>query len=1783
MTAMQKRVLYIAFLLLAICNKIVAEDQITISDFNLYPGDTKEVSVVLTNQETYVGFQFDLYLPDGITVESFTANSNRLPDGTTPQMAQQSDGSYRFVAASLERNPIVGNDGTVLFLTVKAADNVVANAYTGYLRNVKISKADGSGIVVAEQSFILTVQNKVWSVIGDINGDWDTDTEMTSTDGVNYTATITYVAAGSYQYKIRANGSWDESYGDQDGFNVSVTVPEDNTGVVITFNAQTKEISNSLLPPVYSITGSGPGLENWSGWLAWAQDADMAKGNDGRYSVTFNDLVAGDYVYKVRVNHDWVVDYGANGVRGGENIVMTVPSDNMPVTIYFDPATKLTTTSVDADSLVVEPYTVLSENNTVLTFYYDNKKAERNGIAIGSYGPGNYEPWYENRTTLTTAVFDESFANDTTLTSTAYWFHECINLTEIKGIEYLKTDKVTDMRNMFYGCSKLTTLDVSHFKTDNVTNMNLMFYYCSGLTSLDVKGFNTENVTDMGSMFNNCSGLTSLDLSSFKTEKVKDMIQMFYQCYNLTTIYSGNSWSTASVTADNGYHMFTDCSALVGGMGTTYNANHVDYTYAHIDGGTANPGYFTPKGGYGQTATPTFTHEGNLVFAHSTTEGATIRYTIDGEAPTETTGLVYNDSIVVTRNCTIRAIAIRENFTPSEVAEYNVDWFKVANVEFAQNGHTITLTTQTDGATIHYTLSNSVAGEQIYTAPLVLDTDCTIEAYATREGYTPSTTTSFVFHADGVTCSNPVFVRNGDSNVIIVTTQTENAKIYYTTDGTDPTAQSQLYADSIVVANNMTIKAIVMRENYYPSQVTTFVVDWFKVTTPTLTWNADTLIVYSATDGALILATERLTSDGSILVTRSGVNPMRIDLSDHYYEIWAYKEGWTDSDTLKFYYPYSAWHELLAAVDEANIAIQQATGNDNVPEQMLSELEAVKDTALMMYSLRIAGETVIQNKTAQIRDLTDAILNLANAEAEPYAVLDGTTLKFYYDKKKEERNGMGIGQFTQATEREWNDKSAEITKVVFDESFANNQTITSTGYWFSGFTQLTSIEGLSYLNTSNVWDTWAMFENCKSLHTVDLSHFDTRNVKTMGYMFSGCENLQNLDVSSFNTANVTHTNAMFANCFGLTSLDLSGFNTKKVENMSEMFLNCTHLTTIFAGSEWSTESSNGGVNMFANCSSLVGGMGTVYDESHTDHTYARIDGGTAAPGYFTDINSGVAIYVQASEAPYLYAFDADSNALNGDFPGRQMTDTAMVNGQTFWKTRIYRPVPFNINILDKDLNRTREIYVISDRYFVYEGTGKYVDVTNIYGNAPEIQISSLALPGNHNNWDRTQLFEVVEAGKKYSMEVDLTNVTIEDSLFQFKLFANACAWLGITSLTLDAPNYVHGLGDPASIASDRNIVIDLAGTQARKFLLEATWNGGYQMEEGWTLKITEMEVQPAYTFDTTTGVLTINNETTLADALEAAGGRGEVAKTITAIVWNSSASLTDSDLQGLDNPNMLIYVQSESLAPKNRDNVVVNGFAKNIVLKDVSEGNGDFHCPQAFTAEMISYTHEYRQQTEIGVSRGWETIALPFTVQTIMHETNGAIAPFGNSNSSKHFWLRQLTHHGLAQATQIEANTPYLISMPNSDAYSAEFNLNGRVTFSSQNADVPVTQLNGMETQTTAGDMVMLQPNFKGQSATAMIYALNVGVQRDGHPEGSVFEANYRAVRPFEAFTVHHGNGPAPRFVPIMDIGGTTGIETIDYSPLTIDQWYDLNGRRLQRKPVQKGVYILNGIKVVIK
>jgi len=108
-----------------------------------------------------------------------------------------------------------------------------------------------------------------------------------------------------------------------------------------------------------------------------------------------------------------------------------------------------------------------------------------------------------------------------------------------------------------------------------------------------LSNFVTAKAITMNSMFSYCESLATLDISKFNTTKATNMESMFSNCRSLETIYVGDGWSVENVT--NSDEMFNMCQNLVGGMGTTYNANHIDAEYAHVDGGASNPGYFTTQ------------------------------------------------------------------------------------------------------------------------------------------------------------------------------------------------------------------------------------------------------------------------------------------------------------------------------------------------------------------------------------------------------------------------------------------------------------------------------------------------------------------------------------------------------------------------------------------------------------------------------------------------------------------------------------------------------------------------------------------------------------------------------------------------------------------------------------------------------------------------------------------------------------------------------------------------------------------------------------------------------------------------------------------------------------------------------------------------------------------------------------------------------------------------------------------------------------------------------------
>ena len=301
---------------------------------------------------------------------------------------------------------------------------------------------------------------------------------------------------------------------------------------------------------------------------------------------------------------------------------------------------------------------------------------------------------------------------------------------------------------------------------------------------------------------------------------------------------------------------------------------------------------------------------------------------------------------------------------------------------------------------------------------------------------------------------------------------------------------------------------------------------------------------------------------------------------------------------------------------------------------------------------------------------------------------------------------------------------------------------------------------------------------------------------------------------------------------------------------------------------------------------------------------------------------------------------------------------------------------------------------------------------------------------------------------------------------------------------------------------------------------------------------------------------------------------------LAAIIWNPEAAFTAT----VSNPNLLLYVKSAQYGPSTINNVVVNGKANSITLVDDASGN-NFYCPQAFTAQSISYTHHYSMMTGIGESRGWETIALPFDVQKVTHSSKGTIVPFAKWSSgvaAKPFWLYELKSNGFVEASVIKANTPYIISMPNNLQYADQYQLVGNVTFSAENATVKVSD-NLQEPKYNDRTFV---PSFQVQPSNLGYYALNVTndyfTNNSGMTDGSRFVLNMRKILPFEAYMTSSSSN-APESIGIFD-DMTTEIKVIPNDMLNTNySVYDLQGRKIEKTRLTKGIYIVNGQKVIIR
>ena len=947
-------------------------------------------------------------------------------------------------------------------------------------------------------------------------------------------------------------------------------------------------------------------------------------------------------------------------------------------------------------------------------------------FANGTRNVTNMEGMFSNCRSLKT--LDLTHFNTQSVTNMGYMFHGCKSLTEITlNMNYFTTANVTNMASMFDGCYALKSLDLSTFNTAKVTDMSYMFNECESLAKVDLSSFDTQQVTDMTSMFTGLHSMTLLDLSSFNTANVTKMIEMFGDCIELKTIFVGDGWSTANVSASNG--MFNFCKKIVGGSGTTYSSSHIDKAYAHVDGGTSNPGYLTLKDDpyvvlSADGKTLTFYNDGQRTARNE----ASYDLNAGSTAPTwltdasGVTKVVFDASFYVARPTSMYAWFSDMTNLKTFVGFDNLNTSSVTNMGSLFKGcSSLTTLELASFATRQVTdMSSMFQGCSSLKAVYVIQDyyywetsdvessenmflGCTSIVGGSGTSYDANNIDKAYACIDAVPRTHGYFTYFGNSPYALLSADGTTLTFYK--DGMRLTRTDKTYSlnkdynqpDWNNDENNANITNVVFDASFAKVRLTsTF--KWFSgmsqlaniagmsnLNTSEVTTMSDMFEgCFSLTSLDLSHFNTTRVTDMTRMFSDCGTQTMTLDVS-HF--------NTQNVTNMQGMFAFGKQTELdLSSFDTQNVTNMSGmfTFCPNLKTIYVSErwtVNGVTDSESMFFGCTsLVGS---KGTTFDENHIDKAYAHIDGGATNPgylsmvsvaYAVksTDGTTLTFYYDDLKATRTGTTYNLNKVHNLPDWStDESYQnITAVVFDSSFKDARP-TTTSIWFSGMENLTSITGIGNLNTSEVTDMYGMFwgcsgltsldvsgfdtqnvtdmswmfSNCSSLTSLDLSSFDTRNVKKMWGMFDNCSSLTSLDVSHFYTHNVTNMERMFSFCAALTSLnvsgfytldvetmygmfygcstlttlDLSSFNTAYVTNMNSMFGGCSGLTRIYVSNWWGTANVTDSEKMFNGCESLVGEQGTTYDASHVDATYAHIDGGTTNPGYLTMVSVAYAV------------------------------------------------------------------------------------------------------------------------------------------------------------------------------------------------------------------------------------------------------------------------------------------------------------------------------------------------------------------------------------------------------------------------------------------------------------------------------------------------------------------------------------------------------------------------------
>ena len=943
--------------------------------------------------------------------------------------------------------------------------------------------------------------------------------------------------------------------------------------------------------------------ENWS-------TANVTSGNDVFTSCT--SLVGGNGT-KYDANHVGV-DYacidkeGQPGYLTGKNST-TPGGDDEPTGAY------------------------VVQDGSTLTFYYDDERDSRTGIVYSlkqKYEGGpvliinssrknapspsnqftNDFPEWTSSTSITKVVFDDSFANYTP-TSTAYWFFNMSELTEVEHIGNLNTEQVVDMKYMFYECYKLKTLNLGDFKTENVTDMCCMFNYCSSLTELnvssfntanvtsmrfmfagcgsltdiDVSGFETANVTDMTFMFQNCSKLETLDLRSFVVQKVTRFDKMFSGCTSLKTIYANTDWKNQESTSTS---MFAGCTSLVGGNGTVYDANNIELSYAHVDG-TGGPGYFTYKNGSninytGGTMAYAVLNSGTLTFYYDdklrSRSGTLFEVKEKGYTKSQT-GSRGKPDWYSYRSSITKAVfdTTFVHFMPKETNGWFYDHSKLTSVEGLENLNTSEVTSMWG----MFRFCDKLKSLDVSHFDTSKVTDMSF-MFCYCENLSSLDVTNF--NTENVTMMEHMF-----HTIPVTELDLSNFNTAKVTDMNTMFSMCKnlttIYASSLW-SKEMVNKSIGMFSNCNA-----------------LVGGQGTKITSQHTDKEYAIIDGGSANPGYLTERGATIIPVVRE---------AYAALSDDGKTVTFYYDgnkasrggldinsrqqYPSYSSATTAVIDASFAdyrptstaywfckclsLTTITGMENLHTDNVTNMYRMFYRCTSLTSLDLSGF-----KTDNVTDMSWMFYDCAsliNLDLNSFNTSNVTDMLSMFSccSKLESLDVSGFKTDNVTIIRGMFNGCSNLTSL--DVSGFRTDKVTSMVNMFRGCSKLTSLD-VSGFKTDNVTDMSEMFSGCKSLTSLNVSGFKTDNVTNMTEMFHGCSKLAILDVSGFKTDNVTNMSYMFNGCSSLTSLDVSGFKTDSVLNMGGMFGGCSGLKSLDV-SGFKTDSVLNMGGMFGGCSGL---------------------------------------------------------------------------------------------------------------------------------------------------------------------------------------------------------------------------------------------------------------------------------------------------------------------------------------------------------------------------------------------------------------------------------------------------------------------------------------------------------------------------------------------------------------------------------------------------------------------